>query len=519
MSKKHPSPRRTRHLLHKIINRITLTGLLLAVQLAWLVWFTLRLSEYALGISTLFTVLSLLLSLYIVRREENPAYKICWIIVLSALPLFGLLIYSVFGNKRLSRRMRKKIEAVEKEHRVPSPTSEPTDLSPRFAATCRYLSRYGSYPAYAGTQVTYYPLGDELFPALLADLERAKRYIFLEYFIIAEGKMLDRVLDVLERRASEGVDVRIIYDDIGCEAATPLSFVAKAERAGIRTLGFNRILPFLSIVMNHRDHRKYTIIDGQVAYTGGINLADEYINEKVRFGHWKDTGLRLEGEAVQSFVYMFLNLWNAFLPTDQDYSRFVDTSAPTSNQDAPSVVLPYSDSPLDDENVGETVYLEILAQAEDYVYIFTPYLIIDSELQTALCTAAKRGVDVRIVTPGIPDKKAAYRLTRSYYPPLLRAGVKIYEYTPGFLHAKSFVCDDKIAVVGTINMDYRSLYLHFECGTLLYGGRAVTDLKADCLATMEKSRRVEPQSAGRPRPLRALRALVDAILRTFSPLF
>jgi cardiolipin synthase len=463
--------------------------------------------------------LSLLLSLYIVRREENPAYKICWIIVLSALPLFGLLIYSVFGNKRLSRRMRKKIEAVEKEHRVPSPTSEPTDLSPRFAATCRYLSHYGSYPAYAGTQVTYYPLGDELFPALLADLERAKRYIFLEYFIIAEGKMLDRVLDVLERRASEGVDVRIIYDDIGCEAATPLSFVAKAERAGIRTLGFNRILPFLSIVMNHRDHRKYTIIDGQVAYTGGINLADEYINEKVRFGHWKDTGLRLEGEAVQSFVYMFLNLWNAFLPTDQDYSRFVDTSAPTSDQDAPSVVLPYSDSPLDDENVGETVYLEILAQAEDYVYIFTPYLIIDSELQTALCTAAKRGVDVRIVTPGIPDKKAAYRLTRSYYPPLLRAGVKIYEYTPGFLHAKSFVCDDKIAVVGTINMDYRSLYLHFECGTLLYGGRAVADLKADCLATMEKSRRVEPQSAGRPRPLRALRALVDAILRTFSPLF
>lgn len=519
MSKKHPSPRRTRHLLHKIINRITLTGLLLAVQLAWLVWFTLRLSEYALGISTLFTVLSLLLALYIVRREENPAYKICWIIVLSALPLFGLLIYSVFGNKRLSRRMRKKIEAVEKEHRVPTPAEAPTDLPPRFASTCRYLSRYGSYPAYAGTQATYFPLGDEMFPALLADLEKAKRYIFLEYFIIAEGKMLNEVLDVLARKAKEGVDVRIIYDDIGCEAATPLTFVTQAEKAGIRTLGFNRIIPFLSIVMNHRDHRKYTIIDGRVAYTGGINLADEYINEKVRFGHWKDTGLRLEGEAVTSFVYMFLNLWNAFLPTDGDYSRFLDTSAPCAAEDAPTVVLPYSDSPLDDENVGETVYLEILAQAEDYVYIFTPYLIIDSELQTALCTAAKRGVDVRIVTPGIPDKKAAYRLTRSYYPPLMRAGAKIYEYTPGFLHAKSFVCDDRIAVVGTINMDYRSLYLHFECGTLLYGGKILADLKADCLDTMEKSRRVDPPDAGHPRPLRALRALIDAILRTFSPLF
>jgi cardiolipin synthase len=517
MSKKHPSPRRARHLLHKILNRITLTGLLLAVQLAWLVWFTLRLSEYALGISTLFTVLSLLLALYIVRREENPAYKICWIIVLSALPLFGLLIYSVFGNKRLSRRMRKKIEAVEKEHRVPMPEDLPTDLPTRFASTCRYLAHHGSYPAYANTQANYFPLGDEMFPALLADLEKAKRYIFLEYFIIAEGKMLDRVLDVLTRKASEGVDVRIIYDDIGCEAATPLTFVAKAERAGIRTLGFNRIIPFLSIVMNHRDHRKYTIIDGQVAYTGGINLADEYINEKVRFGHWKDTGLRLEGAAVTSFVYMFLNLWNAFLPTEEDYAPFLGTASSSKEEDAPTAVLPYSDSPLDDENVGETVYLEILAQAEDYVYIFTPYLIIDSELQTALCTAAKRGVDVRIVTPGIPDKKAAYRLTRSYYPPLLRAGVKIYEYTPGFLHAKSFVCDDKIAVVGTINMDYRSLYLHFECGTLLYGGEAVAALKRDCIETMDKSRAVVPKDIKRHR--RFVQSLVDAILRTFSPLF
>lgn len=519
MSKKKPSPRRTRHFLHKILNRITLTGLLLAIQLAWLVWFTLRLSEYAIGISTLFTLLSLILSLYIVRREENPAYKICWIIVLSALPLFGLLIYSVFGNKRLSRRMRKQLETVEREHRIPTPKHEATDLPPRFRATCEYLARHASYPAYANTQATYYPLGDEWFPALLADLEKAKRYIFLEYFIIAEGKMLDRLLDVLSRKAKEGVDVRIIYDDIGCEAATPLTFVSKAERSGIRTLGFNRILPFLSIVMNHRDHRKYTVIDGRVAYTGGINVADEYINEKVRFGHWKDTGLRLEGEAVTGFVYMFLNLWNAFLPTDSDYSLFLDSPRPMAAEDAPTAVLPYSDSPLDDENVGETVYLEILAQAENYVYIFTPYLIIDSELQTALCTAAKRGVDVRIVTPGIPDKKAAYRLTRSYYPPLMQAGVKIYEYTPGFLHAKSFVCDDKIAVVGTINMDYRSLYLHFECGTLMYGGRVIADLKADCLDTMQKSRLVNEQSAKRPRPLRALRALIDAILRTFSPLF
>ncbi|MBQ7398179.1 MAG: cardiolipin synthase [Clostridia bacterium] len=514
---KNPSPRRARHFFHKILNRITLTGLLLAIQLAWLCWFVFRLSQYAVGINILFTVLSLILALYIVRREENPAYKISWIIVLCALPLFGLLIYGVFGNKHLSRRLRNKIETVEKSHPAPAPSRSPEGLPPRFGATCDYLARHGSYPAYTDTSATYYSLGDELFPALLADLEQAKHYIFLEYFIIAEGKMLDKLLDVLSRKAAEGVDVRIIYDDIGCEAATPLSFVARAEKQGIRTLGFNRIIPFLSIVMNHRDHRKYTVIDGRVVYTGGINIADEYINEKVRFGHWKDTGLRLEGAAAHSFVHMFLNLWNAFRPTETDYSPFLPDASVTPAEGSPTAVVPYSDSPLDDENVGETVYLEILAQAENYVYIFTPYLIIDSELQTALCTAAKRGVDVRIVTPGVPDKKTAYRLTRSYYPALMQAGVKIFEYTPGFLHAKSFVCDDKIAVVGTINMDYRSLYLHFECGTLLYGGEAVMALKQDCLETMELSRVVVRED--KKRHLRFWRSLIDAILRTFSPLF
>lgn len=516
MSEYHPKPHRTRHFFHKILNRITLTGLLLLVQFAWLCWFILRLSQYAIGINVLFSAISLVLALYIVKREENPAYKISWILVLGTLPLFGLLIHLVFGNKRPSRRMRNKIEQVEKDHRPPAPDISPP-LPPRFRATCDYLARHAAAPAYTDTDVTYYPLGESLFSALLRDLEAAKHYIFLEYFIIAEGKMLDELLDVLVRRAQAGVDVRIIYDDIGSEAATPLSFVARAERQGIRCLGFNRIIPFLSIVMNHRDHRKITVIDGSVAYTGGINIADEYINEKVRFGHWKDTGLRLSGPAVDSFTYMFLNLWNAFRPSEEDYTPFLFDHKQEPPKKAEAVVVPYADSPLDEENVGETVYLEILSQATDYVYIFTPYLIIDSEMQTALCTAAKRGVDVRIVTPGIPDKKTAYRLTRSFYPVLIRAGVRIYEYTPGFLHAKSFVCDDRIATVGTINMDYRSLYLHFECGTLLYGGEAIRALKEDCLSTMAQSREIVPRSGTRPR--RFLQSLIDAILRTLSPLF
>lgn len=510
--------RRIRLFFHKIINRITITALLLLLQFIWLFWMVLRLSQYAVWFNLAVSLIGLALALYIIRRDENPAYKIGWLLIFCIMPLFGVLVYALLGNKHLSRRLRKKLETVEHAHRPRASEPLPASLPTRFRATCDYLTRFGSYPTYTDTDVRYFALGDELYPSLLADLESAEHYIFLEYFIIAEGKMLDGVMDILERKAACGVDVRIIYDDIGCEAATPLSFVTEAERHGIRCLAFNPIIPLISIVMNHRDHRKLAIIDGRVAYTGGINIADEYINEKKRFGHWKDTGLRLEGPAVQSVVYMFLNLWNALRPTEQDYTPFLCQDTPQNSlSEHPTVVIPYSDSPLDNENVGETVYLEILAQAQDYVYIFTPYLIIDAEMQSALCTAAKRGVDVRIVVPGVPDKKTAFRLTRSYYSVLMQAGVRIYEYTPGFLHAKSFVSDDRIGVVGTINMDYRSLYLHFECGTLFFGGQAVRDLGADCLATMERSHEVVERELKKPK--RLILRFIDAVLRALSPLF
>lgn len=508
--------RRIRLFFHKIINRITLTALLLFVQFCWLLWGYWQLAQYAVWINAALSLLSLALALYIVRREENPAYKLSWLVVFCVLPLFGLFIYLLFGNKHLSRRLRKKLERVENEHKPPERELSGA-LPPRFAATCRYLEGTKAFAAYDNTSVRYFALGDDLYPALLADLERAEKYIFLEYFIIAEGDMLDGVMDVLKRKAAEGVDVRIIYDDIGCEAATPLSFVFDAERHGIRCLAFNPIVPFISVVMNHRDHRKIALVDGRVAYTGGINIADEYINQKVRFGHWKDTGLRLEGDAVDGFVYMFLNLWNALRPTETDYSPYLPTHRPVRDEGAPTAVIPYADSPLDGENVGETVYLEILAQAERYVYIFTPYLIIDAEMQTALCTAAKRGVDVRLVVPGIPDKKTAFCLTRSYYGVLKEAGVRIFEYTPGFLHAKSFVADDRIGAVGSINLDFRSLYLHFECSTLFYGGRAVLDLKQDCLATMELSHEVVERELKKPK--RLFLRFIDAVLRALSPLF
>lgn len=508
--------RHIRLFFHKIINRITLTALLLFIQFCWLLWGYWQLAQYAVWINAALSLLSLGLALYIVRREENPAYKLSWLIVFCVIPLFGLFIYLLFGNKHLSRRLRKKLEKVENEHKPPE-RELPSELPSRFAATCQYLSNVKSFTAYDNTSVRYFALGDDFYRALLADLDRAEKYIFLEYFIIAEGNMLDGIMEILKRKARQGVDVRIIYDDIGCEAATPLSFVFEAERRGIRCLAFNPIVPFISVVMNHRDHRKITVIDGRVAYTGGINIADEYINQKMRFGHWKDTGLRLEGDAVDSYVYMFLNLWNAIRPTETNYAPYQPSHRSIHQDDIPLAVMPYADSPLDSENVGETVYLEILAQAERYVYIFTPYLIIDAEMQTALCTAAKRGVDVRLVVPGIPDKKTAFRLTRSYYSVLKSSGVRIYEYTPGFLHAKSFVADDRIGAVGSINLDFRSLYLHFECSTLFYGGQAVLDLKQDCLATMELSHEIVERELKKPK--RLFLRFADAVLRALSPLF
>ena len=509
-----------RRLTHILLNRITLTGLLLLIEITWLFWGVWRLAQYALWINVAFSFITLIIVLHILRRDENPAYKTGWILMTCILPVFGWVVYAMFGNKHLSRRMRGKIEAVEKQHRAlltaPAP-ARADEIPDRLLATSRYIEKFGPYPAHDRTHARYYALGDDMFPDLLADLETAQHYIFLEYFIIAEGVMLDRIMEILRCKAAAGVDVRILYDDVGCEAASLYQFAKRAERDGIRCLAFNPIVPVISIVVNHRDHRKFTIVDGRVAYTGGLNIADEYINQTVRFGHWKDTGLRLEGSAVWNFTVMFLNLWNAFRPTETDYTPFRADRLPETAAGDPLLVQPYSDSPLDDEHVGENIYLEILAQAKDYVWIFTPYLIIDSEMQTALCTAAKRGVDVRIVTPGIPDKKTAYRLTRSYYPPLLRAGVKIYEYTPGFIHAKNFLCDDSIATIGTINMDYRSLYLHFECGTLLFGGDPIPAIRRDFEDTFEKSREIHLRTFRRSRGL--IQSFIDAVLRALSPLF
>jgi cardiolipin synthase len=514
-----------RRILLGMFNRVTLAALLLVVELAWLISLVAGLSRHYIWIAPIFTAISFLIIADILRRDNNPAYKMGWILLIAIVPLFGWLTYAVFGNKRMTRRMHQRITSTEQAHRddlrtapVSSPLSpiDTDSLPPRFLSTSRYLHDKGGAVPHANTDVTYYSLGDDMFPALLQAIANAKRYIFMEYFIISPGVMLDRLVDALAEKAAMGVDVRILYDDFGVRAPELVDFSKQMEKRGIRALPFNPIVPIFSIVVNHRNHRKITVIDGEIAFTGGINLADEYINQKQRFGHWKDTGLSLRGDAAWSYTIAFLNLWNATHKTDDSYAAFCPSRPYCASAAAPILVQPFFDSPLDDENVGENVYLEILAQAERYVYIFTPYLIIDAEMQVALCNAAKRGVDVRIVTPGIPDKKSVFQLTRSYYSVLLQAGVRIYEYAPGFLHAKSFLCDDRVAVVGTINLDYRSLYLHFECGALFYGGEVLARLHEDYEQTFAKSRQIKSPSFGRARGL--IGGLKEAVLRAIAPL-
>lgn len=503
-------------LLKKLFSRTVVTALLIVIQVAWLAALLLQLGNSLPAIQTVLRILSLVAILFVIKSDMNPSYKIGWILLIAVLPILGGLMYVFFGNKRPTKNMREMLRAqLEKSAEYLGTQESITgELDGGAAGLFKYLEGSAGYPTAKNTTVRYYRVGEEMYADLLPELEKAEKFIFLEYFIIRPGEMWDGVLEILKRKAAAGVDVRIIYDDMGCIDILPANYNATLEGWGIRTMAFNRFVPAVSLVMNNRDHRKITVIDGKVGFTGGINISDEYINVKERFGHWKDTGLMLKGPGVFNLTLMFLEMWNAFNKDGDGYAEFIPDSFEECGSADDGYVLSFSDSPLDNESVGESVYTDMLYQAKDYIYITTPYLAIDSELQTALCMAAKRGVDVRMITPGIPDKKLVYRLTRSYYPTLLRAGVKIYEYTPGFIHAKSFVCDDKLCVVGTINMDYRSLYLHFECGTLMYNNPEIKQVKKDDLETMEKCRKVELSDM----KTNFLGELFDSFLRSVAPL-
>lgn len=484
------------------------------LQLAFSISVFLFFRDKAAWIETIYRIIGVLIVLAIVKGSKRLSADLPWVILILAVPVFGALLYLILGRSYLRSDTLKRIHATTEESRrylrQDEALFESVDTDKR--GQLKYIANKAGYPATTGNEVKYYALGEDVYPVMLEKLERAEEFIFMEYFIIRQDSMWQGILDILERKAKAGLDVRLIYDDMGCITMLPTDYPKQLEAKGIKCYAFNKLTPVRGVIMNNRDHRKMTIIDGKTVFSGGINLADEYININPPYGQWKDNGIMIQGPAVWNYTVMFLAMWNAWRQEDHDYTVFYRDFP--EHQAATGLVAPYGDSPLDDEIVGENVYLNILNQARDYVWIYTPYLIIDSDMINALILAASRGVDVRIIAPGIPDKKMVYGVTKSYFEALIRGGVSIYTYTPGFVHSKVFVCDDEIATVGTINMDYRSLYLHFECGNYLYQVAAIADIKADLEAAFAVSHRVSIQEAT-PKPIQGL---WQAILRLFAPL-
>ena len=505
-------------IIRLLFSRFFIIAVLLILQVGLLVaayfWFTEELPAF-LHIQWIFTFIMII---FLFNSSMDSSAKLTWMLIISILPIAGAFMLwwtqANVGHRMEMKMAEKQIE--DTRDALEQPENVILEIEHDGSGTDdlgRFLNRTGCFPIYDRTDVKYFPLGEKKFEAMLEELEKAEKYIFMEYFIVEEGYMWGRILDILIRKAAEGVEVRVMYDGM-CEMSTlPANYWKLLEEKGIHARAFSPIKPIVSSHYNYRDHRKILVIDGKVAFNGGVNLADEYINRIERFGHWKDTAVMIKGPAAKSFALMFLQMWN--LREDQsDYERWL--SLPTEEvPDAKGYVMPYCDNPLDKFKVGEAVYIDMLYRATDYVHIMSPYLILDGELETALRFAAQRGVDVRMILPGIPDKKVAYALAKTHYISLMKAGVKVYEYTPGFVHAKVFVSDNIKAVVGTINLDYRSLYHHFECATYMYRTDCVADIEKDFLETLKKCRRVTDESIKKES---AFYRVVGPLAKMISPL-
>lgn len=505
-------------IFHAIFSRFGLILLLLLLQVFFLFgifrWFA-GFLPHILGGTMLFTFIMVICLL---NSKINPTAKITWLIVIMLLPVFGVLLFwytqSDIGHRALKERMDRIISNTKES--IPQSEEVMEHLSkenPGVASLARYMSRSGCHKVFEKTSVTYFPSGEDKFEEMLKQLEAAQHFIFMEYFIVDEGVMWGRILEILARKAAEGVDVRVMYDG-ACEfALLPRNYPKRLKKLGIRCKVFAPVSPFVSTCYNYRDHRKILVIDGHTAFNGGVNLADEYINQKVKFGHWKDTAVMLKGEAVKSFTLMFLEMWG--IDERKGESAHFLAYPSGSAQEAKGYVIPYGDCPLDDDKLGERVYMDILNRALKYVHIMTPYLILDGEMETALKFAAERGVEVVLLLPGIPDKAVPYALAKTHYASLLESGVKIYEYTPGFVHAKVFVSDSREAVVGTINLDYRSLYHHFECATYLYDTDCIPQIEDDFQATLAKCRQVTQETV---RKEKGRIKLTGQLMKAIAPL-
>ena len=500
------------------VSRLIFAALSVLVQVLWILYLLVRLNAYSTWISLGTSVLSFILVLHIYGREMNAGMKMPWIMLILLFPIMGVCLYLFCGHSSATKGMRKRFHATWERLRVylrkDDPAMEKLKVQDVTAYhQCYYIGHKVGYPLYENTDVVFYKEAADGFHAQIEEMKKAQKFIFMEYHAIEDREAFAEMKAVLFAKAKEGVEIRIVYDDVGSVGFISPEFVKQMKAHGIDCRIFNPMMPVLNIFMNNRDHRKITVIDGRVGFTGGYNLANEYFNITHPYGVWKDSGVRLEGEAVRSLTLIFMEMWNAIRDTDTEYEKYLPDGVFEAK--GGGYVQPYADSPLDRERVGENVYMNIIKGATEYVYFITPYLIITDEMSHALCLAAKRGVDVRIITPGIPDKKFIYSITRSFYHGLVKHGVRIYEWTPGFCHAKMSVADDCMATCGTINLDYRSLYHHFENGCFMADNQAVLDIRNDLKATMNDCREVtEEYLTGRSTYLR----LGQLFMRLFAGL-
>ncbi|MCP9057370.1 cardiolipin synthase [Streptococcus infantis] len=465
-----------------LIELFVIFGIILYMsQIAPLVWVSL---VFLVSVATVIAI---------VNRSMSPESKVTWLIV-TFVPVFGPLLYLMFGERRLSKKELKQLQELnsiafhENNGRQLHLQLQETDKS-AYGIINALLHMDSNAEVYDQTDSQFFASGEEMWQQMLKDLKRAEKFIFLEYYIVEEGLMWDSMLEILEEKAAQGVEVKMLYDDIGCMVTLPGDYTVYLRSKGIDAHKFNKVIPRMTVAYNNRDHRKILVIDGQISYTGGINLADEYINHIERFGHWKDSGIRIDGPATQAFTRLFLMNWYINRGEISDFDQY---HLENQTRSGSGLCIPYGSGPkpIYQMKVGKIVYQKLINQAEDFVYITTPYLIIDYDLTEDIKNAAMRGVDVRIVTPHIPDKKLIQLVTRGAYPDLLSAGVRIFEYTPGFIHSKQMIVDDRFAAVGTINLDYRSLVHHYENAVLLYKTESIADIRKDFEEIFEQSQEI-----------------------------
>lgn len=515
-----------------IFGRLFWVGLILLAEIAALIggvifgvlFLTTTNSWVVILVLALIWLFTLIIALVIINSEANTSYKNLWLATIAIFPLAGLTLYLFFGNKNTTKRMIRKVEPFQNAMALVKYPEDDLNLLDKDKDIIAhnigsYLTKESMTHMYSGTETTYFALGDDAFPVMLEELRKAQHFIFIEYFIIQEGLMWNSILSILKEKASKGVDVRVMYDDMGTIGTLRYSYPRYLESLGIKCFSFNRFKPLVNVKLNNRDHRKILVIDGYVGFTGGINLADEYINHVERFGHWLDNAIMLKGKSVYNLTQLFLTSWCAHYDSTieiskakYEYGKFIPKGVKFKSD---GFVHPYGDLPFDTKSIGECVYLDLIYQAKKTLYITTPYLIIDDELEKALCGAALRGVDIKLLVPHVPDKKIVFNITRSYYGKLIESGIEIYEYTPGFVHEKIFVVDDDMATVGTINLDYRSLCLHMENGVFLYKCSCIKYMKESFLESVAKSELIDPNKYYQ---LRRHKKILWSILRLFAPL-